>query len=292
MRKYRSLISDTIVFGIGNFTVKIVYFLLMPLYTLALSTEEFGIADLLTNALALVMPILTLSISDAVFRFTIDKDCQPSALLSNGFKILSYSYLLVSFIALISFVLFELPNYWILFAIWYIFDSLKLLFAQYTRALGKVWHFSINGIIGSVVLLISTFIFVYLLNWGINGYLLSFIFADITSVFYLIWASPIICSIRNHFSNNILLKKMLLYSLPLIPNMLSWWLTNISSRYIIAAFCGLSVAGLFSAASKIPAILNIFTSIFQQSWQFASVKEYQESEKSSFFINVFNNTSS
>ena len=47
------------------------------------------------------------------------------------------------------------------------------------------------------------------------------------------------------------------------------------------------MAGLFSSASKIPALLNIFTSIFQQSWQLTSVEEYQQFKNSSFFSKVF-----
>lgn len=80
---------------------------------------------------------------------------------------------------------------------------------------------------------------------------------------------------------------MVIYSVPLVPNMLSWWFTNISSRYIIAGYCGLSVAGLFAAASKLPALINIISSIFQQSWQYASVKEYQETDKTVFYETVF-----
>ena len=84
-----------------------------------------------------------------------------------------------------------------------------------------------------------------------------------------------------------LLRNMIIYSLPLIPNMLSWWMTNISSRYIIAGYCGLGIAGLFAGASKIPALINVVASVFQQAWQFASVKEYQESAKSEFYSRVF-----
>lgn len=72
MNKYKSLFSDTLIFGIGNFMTKLIYFFLMPIYTLVLTTEEFGLADLLNNSLQLVMPVLTLSITDAVFRFALD----------------------------------------------------------------------------------------------------------------------------------------------------------------------------------------------------------------------------
>jgi len=51
VNKYKSLFSNTLIFGVGNFMTKLIYFFLMPIYTLALTTEEFGLADLLNNSL-------------------------------------------------------------------------------------------------------------------------------------------------------------------------------------------------------------------------------------------------
>ena len=287
MDKYKKLASDTIVFGIGNFGVKLIYFFLMPIYTMALSKEEFGLADLLSNGLSLLMPALTLSITDAVFRFTLDKGSNPSVLLSNGVRVLTQSYLVVLLFIGIVYIFVDLPVYWILIIGNYIFESLKSLFAQFTRALGKVWDFAANGIGSALVLLISTYILVYKLRSGVNGYILSFIIAELASIAFLCVRVPILQYIKIKAYDKDLLRQMLVFSVPLIPNMLSWWVTNISSRYIIAGFCGLGAAGLFASASKLPALMNVFSTIFQQSWQFASVKEYQESSKSSFYSKVF-----
>jgi O-antigen/teichoic acid export membrane protein len=258
----------------------------MPIYTSALTVEEFGLADLLNNSLFLIIPILTLSITDAVFRFLLDRDSRPATLLSEGLKILAYSYIVALF-ALICIYYFSSKLYWVLFFVLYITESLKNLFAQFTRGLGKVKTFAINGILGSFFLLLSTYILLKRLHWGINGYLLSFIIGNIISILYLLWRVNIISYIKLSSRNKEQLKKMLIYSLPLIPNSLSWWMTNISSRYIIAGYCGLGIAGLFSSASKIPALINVVASIFQQSWQYASVKEYQESTESIFYSRVF-----
>ena len=287
MDKYKKLASDTIVFGIGNFGVKLIYFFLMPLYTMALSKEEFGLADLLTNGLALVMPALTLSIIDAVFRFTLDKDSNPSALLSNGVRVLAISYIIVCIAIGIAYMMIDLPLYWILIAGNYIFESLKSLFAQFTRALGRVWDFAINGIGSALILFLSTYLLVYHLHGGVNGYILSFIIAEFASMVYFCVRVPILGNIKLNSIDKALLKQMLIFSIPLIPNTLSWWITNVSSRYIIAGFCGIGAAGLFASASKLPALMNVFSTIFQQSWQFASVKEYQESTQSSFYGKVF-----
>lgn len=287
MGKFKSLVSDTLIFAIGNFTVKFLYFIIMPIYTASLSSEEFGLADLLNNTLQLVVPIFTLSISDAVFRFMLDKDADKSRFLSNGFFVLFGGFIVVIVgIILISFIA-HLDTYWYYFVLWYLFEALRILFAQYTRADGKIWIFSLNGIIGAFVLLISTYILVLRLELGVSGYLISFIISDVASIIFLICRIPIITRIKWCNVKISVITMMLTYSLPLIPNMLSWWFTNISSRYVVAGFCGLSIAGLFSSASKLPALLNIVTSVFQQSWQIASVREFQESQKSFFFDSVF-----
>ncbi len=286
MNKYRSLFSDTLIFGIGNFTTKLIYFFLMPIYTLALTTEEFGLADLLNNSLQLVMPILTLSITDAVFRFALDKDSNHRLLLCNGLRVLGYSYIVAILVTAIVYYFFP-NNYWWLFVILYISESLKFLFAQFARGLGKVREFALNGILGAIFLLGSTYLFLQIFQLGVSGYLVSFIIANIVSIVYLVWKVNIKSYIEFSAVDNTLLRNMVIYSLPLIPNMLSWWMTNISSRYIIAGYCGLGIAGLFAGASKIPALINVISSVFQQAWQFASVKEYQESTKSEFYSRVF-----
>lgn len=258
----------------------------MPIYTVALTTEEFGLADLLNNSLQLVMPILTLSITDAVFRFALDKDNNHCLLLCNGLRVLGYSYIAVIFLTAIM-CLFYSDNYWCLFAILYVSESLKTLFAQFTRGLGKVKEFAFNGILGAIFLLGSTYLFLRIFRFGVNGYLIAFIVANLISIVYLLWKVNMRSYIKHSMYDGALMRKMIVYSLPLIPNMLSWWLTNISSRYIIAGYCGLGIAGLFAGASKIPALINVIASVFQQSWQFASVKEYQESTKSEFYSQVF-----
>ena len=70
MGKYKKLLSNTAILGAGTFTSKVLVFLLMPLYTALLSTEQFGVADILTQTANLLIPLSCLGIGDALFRFT------------------------------------------------------------------------------------------------------------------------------------------------------------------------------------------------------------------------------
>ena len=52
------LLKNTIAISIGKMGIKIVQFFLLPFYTSILSTEEYGIADLLNAYISLISIIV------------------------------------------------------------------------------------------------------------------------------------------------------------------------------------------------------------------------------------------
>lgn len=285
MNRYKELVSDTIVIGIGNLTMKLIYFFLMPIYTVAMTVDEFGEADLLNNLVALLLPVFTLSIAEGVFRFVLDKKENPSELLTVGLSIIGKSSLLI--IAIIAVVFLLTRNYnWIYFYFFFITEAFRSLLAQFARGVEYVRDFSISGIIAAITLFGTTYILVKTMSLGVAGYLLAFVIANISSIVYLVFSvNPIRNFAWTYSASKV--QEILTYSLPLIPNMLSWWATNVSSRYILAYNCGLAIAGLFAATSKLPALINIITSVFQQSWQISSVKESCSEDHVTFYSRVF-----
>lgn len=53
-------------------------------------------------------------------------------------------------------------------------------------------------------------------------------------------------------------RAMLKYAVPMIPNTMFWWITNVSDRYIVTALCGEGANGLYAVAYKIPSIVVRF----------------------------------
>ena len=62
------------------------------------------------------------------------------------------------------------------------------------------------------------------------------------------------------------LKEQLTYSLPLIPNAISWWIANASDRLLINIFLGVSFNGIYAAANKIPALYTTVFNVFNLAW--------------------------
>ena len=72
MGKYKNLLVNVGIFGLSAVATKLMAFILMPLYTLYLSTEEYGIMDMATIMVTTLFPVLTLLISEGMLRFTLD----------------------------------------------------------------------------------------------------------------------------------------------------------------------------------------------------------------------------
>ena len=84
----KKLLVNTVIISIGKICTQLITFLLLPLYTNLLSTEEYGIADLVTVFIMLVVPIVTLQIEQGVYRELIEvreNDSEKSKIISNTF---------------------------------------------------------------------------------------------------------------------------------------------------------------------------------------------------------------
>lgn len=90
MRNSRNsyLIKNTIIFTLGNLGSKFISFFLIPLYTNALTTAEYGVVDLVATVGTVAVPLLTLNICESVMRFALDKDANTRKITQIGTRIL------------------------------------------------------------------------------------------------------------------------------------------------------------------------------------------------------------
>lgn len=284
--KYKLLASNTIIFAIGNILVKLISFFLMPLYTSVLTTEQYGVAELLNNTIEIVLPLATLCIVEALYRFSIDNDTDHCALLVNSLTIVIIGDIIVTVASLVWYFCFGY-EYAIYFLILFITTTFYKLTCQFARGLGHVKRYAAYGVINSLLLVLSNVVLLVWFHGGIAAYLLSFSIGYGVSGLIAFFMSREYRYLKfGHFDIE-KLKEMLNYSLPSIPNMLSWWVNSLSDRYIVMFFWGAGVAGLYTAASKLPAIINLATSIFQQAWQYSTAKEIDERDNKTFFSNIF-----
>ena len=97
------LIKNMVVLTVSNFASKILIFLLVPLYTSILSTEEYGVYDLIITTVTLLCPILTANIVDAVMRFSMEQECDKKKVAAIGIRYISFSIAII-FVFLLSLI--------------------------------------------------------------------------------------------------------------------------------------------------------------------------------------------
>ena len=81
-KKYKKLGKNTLLMVVGNFASKLLTFFLVPLYTYCLSTSEYGISDLMSTTISLIVPFLTLTIAEGILRMTLDKKIDNKQIFS------------------------------------------------------------------------------------------------------------------------------------------------------------------------------------------------------------------
>lgn len=288
MNRYKKLLGNSFIFAVGNLGSKLMQFIMVPLYSYTLSTSEFGRVDVLTTIVNLLAPIICFDIFDAVFRFALDKKDNKKETFSTGFFLIA----LVSIIALIIGYLVSslgyLKNYPIILATYLLIVTMFFsLFSNYARAINKIKQFATAGIIDTLVMGILNIVLLIYFKMGINGYMLSMILGLAVAAAFLF----LDCHLYSEISlENISLnkfKKLTVYSLPLIPNVLAWWFNSSSDRIFILMFLGASMNGIYAMASKIPNMLSTLISIFFQSWQISAVEEFNSKDSKYFISNVF-----
>ncbi len=288
--KHKYLFKNVFLFSINNFVPKLLSILLIPLYTNCLTTAEYGVSDLITTTVALLIPIFTLDIQDAVMRFALDKAYKKNDVFSVALRIILVGTGIVC-IGTYVVSLFNIPgledSYLFFFVLMYFTTALYNSISLFCRGIDKVNVMVVAGVIQSVVTLSANILFLVVFQWRLTGYLFA---NTIGSVIALIW-----CFLGAKLHRYIkwtttkgVFKDMVTFSFPLIFSVIAWWVNNASSRYILSWMSGVAVSGLFAISYKIPNILTIFQNIFFQAWSISAIKEFDKNDSDGFISNMYN----
>lgn len=287
MSRYKVLFNNTLIFTISNFASKILSFLMLPLYTRVLSSEEFGSGDLVVLTVSLLMPTLTLSIAEGALRFALDENEDKKQVFSFGLKIIFIGFLLLVLLFPLILIIPVINDFALLFYLIYFSQTLNRYCNQFIRGINKIKLIGIVGVIQTFVTVVSNIFLLVVFKYGVEGFLLSIVIANTVAFLVLFIFGGLSKYIILQTTNKRLNLGMIKYSLPLTPNSLSWWLNNSANRYVISVYSGISELGLFSAASRIPTILITFQNIFMQAWQLSAITEFNKKNSAEFFSQTY-----
>lgn len=288
--KYSYLLKNIGLLSISKLGTKLLTFFLIPLYTAVLTTEEYGSFDFVNTTVSLFIPIFTLKITESVIRFSLEKSYDTKKIFSIGMEVILKGFVVVSTIIVFNRILEIIPllaAFSLEFLLLYLFMALYQVFANFSRGIEDIKAMSIAGVLLTGTTICFNLLFLLVLKLGLKGYFYSIILGYATSCVFLIIKLRLWRYLTFSSSDKELKHSMIKYCTPLILNSISWWLNSAADRYTIIAICGVAANGLYSVASKIPAILDTFQNIFSDAWIISAVKEFNENENSVFFAQTY-----
>ncbi len=286
--KYRNLAQNTAIFAIGTFSSKVLVFLMMPIYTRALTTAEYGTVDLIQQISNLLVPIVTLGVTNALIRFGADRSFRKNDVFTTGVICLLGGFSLLLCFAPVIHMISYTSDHTVMLYFFVLMSSARELCSQFSRAKGYVKLFAFDGFLSTLMTCLLTITFLLGFKWGINGYLSAIIVSDALSTMFLFFSARLYQNIKFRSLNKRTFKMMLRFAVPMIPSTLLWWIVSVSDRYVITYVVGPEANGLYAAAYKIPTIIVLVSTIFMNAWQVSAFAETKDKKAlARFFSNVF-----
>ena len=290
MNKKKQLAKNTLIIFFGRVCTQLISYFLLPLYTAYLATSEYGLVDLVQTYITLLVPIVTLELEMSVFRYLIDvrgKEKDTKVLMSNNFFILgiSLSSFTLLYLIITSFVVIP-------FRFLILFDAIVCVlsgnFLQIARGFGRTVDFSISCILTGITTILSNIVMICYLHRGAEGMIFSMALANFICALYLFIRIKMYHYIDFSLVDKKLIKDMNRYSIPLIPNGVSWWIVNASDRSIIAFILGAGANGLYAISNKFPTIISSLTGVFNLSWSESAALHIDSPDRDEFFSDITN----
>ena len=279
----KKTINTLFYYAVGTFGSKVIYFLLVPFYSFFLSKSDLGFYDIILASLTILTPIITIQVSDAVYRELHDptkQSLKSAKAFSSGLSVIFFGLLIFVFIAFIFNNLFANKIFYELVLIQSSF-TFYIFFQQSLRGLSLNKEYALMGTMNAFLLILFSIILIYFSTIELRNIILAIACAQLISIIFAIYKINFFKLFEIKNISKAKVYELINYSFPLLPNTLSWWLIDLGSRYIILLFIGIEENGLYAVAARYAGIIALVNSIFILSWQ-----DYVINSKSKISLNT------
>ena len=256
--KIRTLVSHTLIYGLGNASTRLIGFLLIPLYTRYLTPVDYGVLALVGMLDQILFIVMNMGQSTAVFRryFQHEDPAGRDAVLTTSLWLCVMVSLPVGLLGLalsqpLAALLTGAPGYtgWVVIGILaVVFKTLLRQPFAVLRAREESRRYSVYSFARTAVGLVLAITFVVGMNLGGRGVLLSQLFAELALCAVLIPVT--LRGIRLRFSVPDA-KECLGYGVYLMPSGLLNFMLRLSDRFFLKHYGSLSVVGLYALGYRL-----------------------------------------
>lgn len=287
MRKLKLFIENFVVYGFGGIISKLIPLIMLPIITRIMpNTFYYGLSDLSNTLIQFASAIAVMGFYDAMYRLFFEKDdkeykqkvCSTALIFTIIMSVIVF-FLMCIFSKQLSKLFFSDSNYSYLVhlsAIATLIGATNTIVAAPTRMENKRKIYLITN---TVAPLIAYGLSIPLLLKGY--YIIALPVSAIVSVLTL----EVIFWILNkswfritNFDKRIL-RQLLIIGVPLLPNLLIYWVFNSCDKVMITNLIGVEASGIYSVASKFGQASQLIYVAFAGGWQyfaFSTMKEQNQ----------------
>lgn len=263
---FPKLLVNTFIYTFFNVIQKAISFFLLPLYTIYLTPDDYGIINVLTSSAALLTFLYTFSIQAASSRFHF-KYSRNSVLVKKiwganlSFIILNSLFWVIITICTYRYTLIYLVGDQVPFMPFVLICLLNCALSPvfyyyqiYLQTTQQAKRFAINNFLNFLLTVFLNIGLVVFLNMQALGVILSMFIVT------FIFGCYAIVALRKEVCFNVslkLIKRSLQYSVPLIPHSLSGWLNGMLDRIFINRLVNLASVGLYSISYQFGFVVNM-----------------------------------
>ena len=268
-----TLTKESILYGIGHISSRLITFLLLPLFTNILSPWEYGVVALIYAFIAFFTVILHFGLDTALLRNYKPADNKDKIqYVTNAYVpllIINVIVLILFFVLKDSLSIYLLgvdnPLLLFLMALIICFDGLWSIPMIMLRADNKPILF----ILFSILNVVSNVIFICILVVWCQLSMLGIIISNVLSSGLLFAATlPIVSNKINIRSLDVqIFKQLFKFGYPFIFAGIFSMIIELSDRYIIKYLLGLDMVGIYNAGYKLGMLMLLLVMAFNMAWQ-------------------------
>ena len=293
MGAIKKLIGQTAIYGLSSILGRLLTYLLVPLYTYNLPTDEYGIVTELYSYMALLFAFLLYGMETTFFRFSETEKDKGKVLSTSSISVLvsTLSFLVFAFFfrqqIAVAIGYQEHVNYITWFILILGFDALTSIPFAYLREQNKAMRFATLKLINIFIFLGLNLFFIlycpFVIEQGNNHILFSFIqsiFSGEDLVQYIIISNlaasavtfilliPIYKNIKLGFDSHIW-KRMMPYALPILVVNIAGLIPISMDKILLpvlyngSAEEGMQQLGIYGANAKIAVIMLLVIQTFR-----------------------------
>lgn len=268
--------KNTIIYGLGTICLRASAFLLIPLYTHALSVEDYGLFSTLLLTIQIMIILMSVGMRTSLLRFAKEYEDGKimGALMGSSLALNAVVGVIIIGITLFFLQPFfrsilhvdQIGEYLALTGVAALVQTLCLHLMSYYQAKNEALRFSLVGISAAILLLVSNAVFLMIFHLGLRGALVANI-VTYCAVFVFVWIDVLIKKTGFTLSMAVV-PKLIRFGFPLVFSMLGQVLVGSASIYFLSYSEGLEVVAVFSLGYKLAMVAGmVLTLPFQLAYQ-------------------------